>query len=86
MEPWRVGNLFCGEDRERERERVQHVGSHKKSTTPKRSWREGVKTQGTRQEICSPKPLTKRKERVLTSPGFYKQWSKESKGPEFSAW
>ena len=41
---------------------------------------------GTEQEICSPKPLIGRKDRVSTPPGFHKQWSAESEVLKFSAW
>ena len=43
-------------------------------------------SQGTEQEICYPKPLTGRKERVSIPPGFYKWWITESEVLELSAW
>ena len=63
-----------------------HTRGVQKMHSPKSSWRERVKAQGTGQEICSPKPLMGRKLRVSIPLGFYKQWSTESEIPELSTW
>ena len=83
MAGFQCREVNCGERKSRregqrertENRRVQEKHSPKVAGERKK---ERKHSQVTEQEICFPKPLTGRKERISMPLGFYKQWRAES--------